>query len=81
MAFGRSKILNRSVKTGNTVGTSIECLPKEVITTILALVASKSLPDLMNAKLSCKYFLHSSDDDLIFEKASIDKFRWWNKNE
>ncbi|KAJ0037557.1 hypothetical protein Pint_23663 [Pistacia integerrima] len=82
MALGRrSKSLNQRAKSRNKVGTSIESLPKEVMTTVLALVASKSLTDLINAKLSCKYLLQISDDDFIFEKASMDKFSifpWWN---
>ncbi|KAJ0102621.1 hypothetical protein Patl1_05748 [Pistacia atlantica] len=41
---------------------------------VLALVASKSITDLINAKLSCKYLLQISKDDFIFEKASVDKF-------
>ncbi|KAJ0037564.1 hypothetical protein Pint_23664 [Pistacia integerrima] len=82
MALGRrSKSLKQGAKRRKKVGTSIESLPKEVMTTVLALVASRSLTDLINAKLSCKYLLQTSDDDFIFEKASIDKFSifpWWN---
>ncbi|KAJ0096107.1 hypothetical protein Patl1_16879 [Pistacia atlantica] len=82
MALGRrSKSLKQRAKRRKKVGTSIESLPKDVMATVLALVASKSLTDLINAKLSCKYLLQTSDDDFIFEKASIDKFSifpWWN---
>ncbi|KAJ0096106.1 hypothetical protein Patl1_16878 [Pistacia atlantica] len=82
MAVGRrSKSFKQRAKSRNKVGTSIESLPKEVMTTVLALIASKSLTDLINAKLSCKYLLQISDDDFIFEKASMDKFSifpWWN---
>lgn len=80
MALGRGESLDGRAKRTNKAGTSMESLPKEMIVRVLALVASKSLTDLVNAKLSCKYLLEISEDDFIFEKVSIDKFRilpWW----
>lgn len=75
-----SKMLKPTAKRGKTDGMSIESLPKELITMILALIASESLTDLFNVKLSCKYLLQLSEDDSVFEKASVDKFDGWNMN-
>ncbi|XP_057948364.1 putative F-box protein At1g67623 [Malania oleifera] len=54
--------------------TAIKFLPQELLTEVLARVASNSLTDLCNAKLCCKEFLRAAEDDYIFKHASMEKF-------
>ncbi|XP_050130276.1 putative F-box protein At1g67623 [Malus sylvestris] len=53
---------------------SIQSLPNEVLVQVLARVASRSFDDLYSAKLSCKNFNESAQDDHIFEHVDISKF-------
>ncbi|KAG9137713.1 hypothetical protein Leryth_019290 [Lithospermum erythrorhizon] len=48
-------------------------LPNQIITDIIALVASHSLADLHSAKLSCKYLLIISYDKYVLKNARLDK--------
>lgn len=58
----------------NKIETSIESLPHELLTEVLAQVASASLADLSNFKLSCRNFLQAANDDYVYQHASIEKF-------
>lgn len=61
---------------------TIESLPKDLWTEVLALVASASFIDLFSAKLSCKDFHRIAEEDYIFEHVSLNKFYAipWNQN-
>ncbi|KAL4638718.1 putative F-box protein At1g67623 [Castanea sativa] len=48
-------------------------LPKELWTEVLGYVASTSLADLFNVKLSCKDFSELAEDFYIFQQASLKK--------
>ncbi|OAY34371.1 putative F-box protein At1g67623 [Manihot esculenta] len=49
-------------------------VPKELLTEILARVASSSITDLVNAKACCKGFLEAASEDYVFEHVTIDSF-------
>ncbi|KAJ9176225.1 hypothetical protein P3X46_011563 [Hevea brasiliensis] len=51
-----------------------KCVPKEILTEILARVASSSVTDLINAKACCKEFREAASEDYVFEHATIDSF-------
>ncbi|CDP20768.1 unnamed protein product [Coffea canephora] len=63
-------------------GTSILSLPTEVLSEVLARVASSSSTDLFRAKLCCKLFYEVSDANNIYQRVSLDKFEivLWQKN-
>ncbi|XP_057969606.1 putative F-box protein At1g67623 [Malania oleifera] len=69
--MGLAKIMKRKICVPNR---TIKSLPEEMLTEVLARVASSSLTDLCNAKLSCRDFLGAADDNYIFEHASMEKF-------
>ena len=48
-------------------------LPDDLWTEVLGSVASTSLTDLLNVKLSCKYFSELAEDFYILQRASIKK--------
>lgn len=55
-------------------------VPKELVTEILARVASLSVTDLINAKTSCKEFFEAALEDYVFEHVNITSFPvipWW----
>ncbi|PWA82886.1 tetratricopeptide-like helical domain-containing protein [Artemisia annua] len=58
-----------------------ELLPKDVLVSIFARVASSSLEDLLNAKLSCTDFLEAANHEYIYKYVSMDKFPIfsWNR--
>ncbi|KAG9129156.1 hypothetical protein Leryth_006455 [Lithospermum erythrorhizon] len=49
-------------------------IPNELLTTIFARVASSSIGDLYNAKLSCKTLMSICDDSYVLKHASLEKF-------
>ncbi|GKD63302.1 tetratricopeptide-like helical domain-containing protein [Tanacetum coccineum] len=51
-----------------------ELLPKDVLVSVFARVASYSFKDLYNAKLSCTDFLEATNDEYIYEFVSMEKF-------
>nr|GEV11643.1 hypothetical protein [Tanacetum cinerariifolium] len=51
-----------------------ELHPKDVLFSIVARVASSSMEDLCNAKLSCTDFLEATNNEYIYEFVSMDKF-------
>ncbi|PWA50292.1 tetratricopeptide-like helical domain-containing protein [Artemisia annua] len=51
-----------------------ELLPKDVLVSVFARVASSSFQDLFNAKLSCTDFLEAANDEYIYKYVSMDKF-------
>ncbi|OIW19595.1 hypothetical protein TanjilG_18405 [Lupinus angustifolius] len=53
---------------------TIKSLPRELLVEIMAKVASASVLDLCKVKLSCKDFLHASEDDYVYQHVSMDKF-------
>nr|GMD45390.1 putative F-box protein At1g67623 [Ipomoea batatas] len=58
---------------------SIHSLPHELLVHVLGRVASHSLRDLLNAKLSCREWNELGDDNLVYKHASLAKisiFRW-----
>nr|GMD40536.1 putative F-box protein At1g67623 [Ipomoea batatas] len=58
---------------------SIHSLPHELPFHVLGRVASHSLRDLLNAKLSCREWNELGDDNLVYKHASLAKisiFRW-----
>ncbi|XP_027155910.1 putative F-box protein At1g67623 [Coffea eugenioides] len=63
-------------------GTSILSLPTEVLSEVLARVASSSSTDLFRAKLCCKLFNEVSDAKNIYQRVSLDRFEIvpWQKN-
>ncbi|CDP07942.1 unnamed protein product [Coffea canephora] len=63
--------------------TSILSLSTEVLSEVLARVASSSSTDLFWAKLCCKLFYEVSDADNIYQRVSLDKFEIvpWQKND
>ncbi|XP_071918927.1 putative F-box protein At1g67623 [Coffea arabica] len=63
--------------------TSILSLPTEVLSEVLARVASSSSTDLFSAKLCCKLFNEVSDADTIYQRVSLQKFEIvpWHKND
>ncbi|CAK7356025.1 unnamed protein product [Dovyalis caffra] len=48
--------------------------PKDLLTEVLARVASASFSDLFTAKLSCKEFLEVASENYIFEQITLEKF-------
>ncbi|KAF9669854.1 hypothetical protein SADUNF_Sadunf13G0007700 [Salix dunnii] len=48
--------------------------PKDLLTEVLARVASTSFSDLFTAKLSCKEFLEAASENYIHEHITIEKF-------
>ncbi|XP_027164823.1 putative F-box protein At1g67623 [Coffea eugenioides] len=63
--------------------TCILSLPTEVLSEVLARVASCSSTDLFRAKLCCKLFYEVSEADNIYHRVSMDKFEIvpWSKND
>nr|XP_027126133.1 putative F-box protein At1g67623 [Coffea arabica] len=63
--------------------TSILSFPTEVLSEVLARVASCSSTDLFRAKLCCKLFYEVSEADNIYHRVSMDKFEIvpWSKND
>nr|GEX95579.1 hypothetical protein [Tanacetum cinerariifolium] len=55
-----------------------ELLPKDVLVSVFARVASSSFEDLFNAKLSCIDFLEATNDEYIYKFVSMDKFPMFN---
>ncbi|KAJ6757033.1 hypothetical protein OIU74_026315 [Salix koriyanagi] len=49
-------------------------IPKDLLTEVLARVASTSFSDLFTAKLSCKEFLEAASENYILEHITIEKF-------
>ncbi|XP_065874652.1 putative F-box protein At1g67623 [Euphorbia lathyris] len=47
-------------------------LPTHVLSDILAIVASTSSTDLLNAKASCKEWFKAASEDYVFERVSIE---------
>jgi hypothetical protein len=47
--------------------------PKDLLTEVLARVASASISDLFTAKLSCREFLEAASENYIFEHITIEK--------
>nr|XP_027060848.1 putative F-box protein At1g67623 [Coffea arabica] len=62
--------------------TSILSLPTEVLSEVLARVASSSSADLFRAKLCCKLFNEVSEAKNIYQRVSLDRFEIvpWPKN-
>ncbi|KAI3997699.1 hypothetical protein MKX01_040672 [Papaver californicum] len=59
-------------------------IPHEVLTEILAKVASSSLVDHLNVNQTCKFFHEAGQDDFILRHASIDELpviQWISKAE
>ncbi|XVF41661.1 hypothetical protein PTKIN_Ptkin01aG0297800 [Pterospermum kingtungense] len=50
----------------------VKSLPADMLSEILGQVASKSITDFVNTKLSCKAFLGASNYNHIFEKISLE---------
>ncbi|XP_050204386.1 putative F-box protein At1g67623 [Mercurialis annua] len=48
--------------------------PTEILTEILAKVASTSAIDLVKAKISCNEFLQAASDDYVFQNLNIESF-------
>lgn len=69
----------------NLSSSSILSLPPELTTTILARLASNSLTDLFNAKLSSKHLFRAANDNYIFKHIAIgrafERYKGYNKNE
>ncbi|KAL5827012.1 hypothetical protein ACOSQ3_018857 [Xanthoceras sorbifolium] len=57
-----------------TKSNNVTFLPKDLLTQVLARVASSSVSDLFNLELSCKDLLLLGQDDCVFEHASMEKF-------
>ncbi|KAF2315770.1 hypothetical protein GH714_040308 [Hevea brasiliensis] len=53
---------------------NILALPNELVTEILALVASSSSIDLFSAKLSCKDIFQATEDKYIYRQVSLERF-------
>ncbi|KAG8643951.1 putative F-box protein At1g67623 [Manihot esculenta] len=49
-------------------------VPKELLTEILAQVASSSVTDFVNARACCKEFLEAASEDYVFEHVTMDSF-------
>lgn len=54
--------------------TTIYNLPKDLLIEIIAKVAANSISDLHKAKVCCKDFLHATDEDYIYQHATLEKF-------
>nr|XP_027060775.1 putative F-box protein At1g67623 [Coffea arabica] len=63
-------------------GTSILSLPTEVLSEVLARVASSRSTDLFRAKLCCKLLNEVSDADIVYQRVSLAKYEIvaWQKN-
>ncbi|KAI3963618.1 hypothetical protein MKW92_036651 [Papaver armeniacum] len=62
----------------------IKSIPHEVLTEILAKVASSSLVDHLNVNQTCKFFHEAAQDDFILRHASLDELpviQWTSKAE
>ncbi|KAK7292131.1 hypothetical protein RIF29_07848 [Crotalaria pallida] len=66
MATSRLLMKRASNKRGTTIS-----LPKNLITNIVARVASHSLADLVNLKRCCKDFLDAAEDDFAYKHVSL----------
>ncbi|KAI3851855.1 hypothetical protein MKW98_025294 [Papaver atlanticum] len=78
-AYANSKTNNNSSEEA-----TINSIPREVFTEILAKVASASLVDHFNANQSCKLFREAGCDKLIFQHASVEELpiiQWCPKPE
>ncbi|KAK0574366.1 hypothetical protein LWI29_022548 [Acer saccharum] len=61
-------------KVGRGGGCNIKSLPKELLTDVLACVASGSVADLFNMERSCKDLLEVGNDDYVLQHACMDSF-------
>ncbi|CAI9767202.1 unnamed protein product [Fraxinus pennsylvanica] len=71
-------------KNTNRVVTTIETIPREIASEILALVATDSLTDITNVKLSCKVLKEIAEDSYVYRHASLAKFpvvQWKSQTE
>lgn len=71
------KSMKRARKGRETNKAGIKSLPSELMLEIIAKVASTSLTDLFNVKLSCKYFLGLAKDDYIFQHVTLMELKLW----
>ncbi|KAL5760102.1 hypothetical protein ACOSQ2_018940 [Xanthoceras sorbifolium] len=70
MKMKRTKPNNNNHK----VGVSIKSLPRDLLTDVLARVASRSVVDLFNIELSCKDLFEVGNDDYVLQHACMDSF-------
>ncbi|XP_060183049.1 F-box protein At2g35280-like [Lycium barbarum] len=64
---------NKKLK-NNVLNSSITSLPNELLSEVVARVASSSFMDYINAKLSCKIFNGVSDDRYVYRHISLEEF-------
>ncbi|XVF69582.1 hypothetical protein PTKIN_Ptkin11bG0092800 [Pterospermum kingtungense] len=54
----------------------VKSLPEDMLSEILRHVASDSITDFVNTKISCKAFLGATNSNHIFEKVSMEKLNF-----
>ncbi|XP_027115600.1 putative F-box protein At1g67623 [Coffea arabica] len=76
MAGVGSRAMKRIRNRGNRmlVNSPMISLPPELVTEVLARVASSSATDLFTAKLSCKVFSQIAEESYVYKRVSLDKF-------
>ncbi|XP_049369352.1 putative F-box protein At1g67623 [Solanum verrucosum] len=77
---------NRNFFKNNFVNSSIKSLPNELLSEIVARVASSSFLDYINVKFSCKIFNGVSNDPYVYRHISLEEFpiggcSWKSENE
>ncbi|CAK9181536.1 unnamed protein product [Ilex paraguariensis] len=68
------KIRRRNNGKKNHMVPSIDSIPKELVSEVLARVAAFSSTDFLSARLSCKVFNEVGEDNYVFHHVSLDKF-------
>ncbi|KAG8367723.1 hypothetical protein BUALT_Bualt16G0102600 [Buddleja alternifolia] len=69
-----STTVERSFKKTKRAITKIETIPRELLSEVLARVASDSFTDIFNAKLSCKGFYDIAEDTHVYQHMSLNNF-------
>ncbi|XP_019259774.1 PREDICTED: putative F-box protein At1g67623 [Nicotiana attenuata] len=65
---------NKKLKKSVVNSSNIKSLPNDLLSQVIARVASSSFTDYINAKLSCKIFNEISNDRYIYHHMSMEKF-------
>ncbi|KAJ1400856.1 F-box-like domain superfamily [Sesbania bispinosa] len=78
-----NKRRGRHTHTNGASSTTIKSLPKDLLVEVVATVASHSFNDLHNMKKCCRDFLDAAEDNLVWQRVSLDKFPLiqWNPND
>ncbi|KAL7140783.1 hypothetical protein ABFS83_08G010000 [Erythranthe nasuta] len=61
------------------VSSMFDSIPHELVSEVLSRVASSSIKDIFNAKLSCKMLNEIAEDMYVYQHVSLDELDYFNK--